>query len=159
MPLPYTGLGIGLCLWGTLLGGWASPASSLGLAPTLAQTGTQPLAQAEDLDTLPETKPLTLVVEGEPREVVLHLYQRRDRPLVTYYPPAMVTHDFCDSDGCGLSFVDEALGITYLGELDGHGFAAIVLFAPDAGDGFVPLANAVLSEVRMPATEGERPSP
>ncbi|MGF1567530.1 MAG: hypothetical protein ACFCVD_05595 [Nodosilinea sp.] len=41
------------------------------------------------------------------------------------------------------------MGLAYLGEASGRGFAAIVLFPPDAGDGFVPLAHAMLSEVQV----------
>jgi hypothetical protein len=41
------------------------------------------------------------------------------------------------------------IGAATLGEMDGQGFAAIEVLPPDAGDGFSPQANAILSEVRM----------
>ena len=54
------------------------------------------------------------------------------RQLVTFEPPDR-----------------EAIGLVYLGEASGHGFAAIVVFPPEAGDGFMPQVNAMLEELRV----------
>ena len=42
-----------------------------------------------------------------------------------------------------------AVGVAYLGEASGQGFAAVVVLPPDAGDGFMPQANAMLAELRV----------
>jgi hypothetical protein len=42
-----------------------------------------------------------------------------------------------------------AVGVVYLGEAQGRGFAALAIFPPDAGDGFMPQANALFREVQV----------
>jgi hypothetical protein len=54
------------------------------------------------------------------------------RQLVTFQPPDR-----------------ETMGLVYLGEASGHGFAAIAVFPPEAGDGFMPQVNAMFGEVRV----------
>lgn len=54
------------------------------------------------------------------------------RQLVTFAPPDR-----------------EAMGLVYLGEASGQGFAAIAVFPPEAGDGFMPQVNAMFGEVRV----------
>jgi hypothetical protein len=43
----------------------------------------------------------------------------------------------------------QVVGAATLGEMDGQGFAAIEVLPPEAGDGFAPQANAILSEMRL----------
>lgn len=182
--------------------------------PDGQRAGVRALAQVAQLDALPDRKPTTVMVEGEPQQVTLQLYAHPDMPLVTYYPPAMTTAEICGEDGCWITFRHEDLGaavlflfprdavsvtqvepyitgaqgllsdaswmvtgefvepqdlrfpwakkairfqsetrdvvgIVYLGEIDGSAFAVVEVFPPDAGDGFVPQANAILSEMRL----------
>jgi hypothetical protein len=194
-----------------LLGAW------LGIAPTPQAQASIPqaqvlLAQSAALDRLPATKTVTVLVEGEPQAMVMQLYQHPEVPLVTYYPPTLTPDQSCDADGCGVSFMNESMGVgvifffpagvaqatdvapyvtgpegliagnewvitgtytdqlnfpwarqmvtfqtpglaatglAYLGEASGRGFAAMAVFPPDAGDGFMPQVNAIFSEVQV----------
>ncbi len=42
-----------------------------------------------------------------------------------------------------------AVGLVYLGAVNNQGFAVMALFPPDAGDGFMPEANAIFSEIQV----------
>lgn len=203
-------IGVAGCLWATAPFSQAATLSLVAIEPVREDA----IAQNSAVEALPATKTLSVVVEGEPQDVTLQLYSNPELPLVTYYPATMTVEEVCDVDGCGVSFINEAmgtavlfvfptdarlasqvepqisgaagllqdndwaisgeytdarylrfpwakklisfqapdldaLGMAYVGELNDQGFAAIVVFPPDAGDGFVPLANAMLSEVQL----------
>ena len=193
--------------------GFALVVGFLGQASTLLAQEVAPLAQAlTDSDTLPATRSVTVLVEGEPQTIEMQLYQHPAVPLVTYYPATMTVDQDCDTAGCGVSFTDEttgagvivlfpagvtqaaavapyvtgpeglmaengwmvtgsyadqlefpwarqlvtfeppdqeAIGLVYLGEASDRGFAAIAVFPPEAGDGFMPQVNAMFGEVRV----------
>lgn len=44
---------------------------------------------------------------------------------------------------------DGRVGMVCLGEVDGRVFWSVMLFPPEAGDGFVPLADAILDNVQV----------
>jgi hypothetical protein len=96
---------VGLALVGAWLEGVPAP-----LAQSAAIAAQVVLAQAPDLENLPATKTVTLLVEGESQEVVMQLYQHPEVPMVTYYPPSLTADQTCDADGCGVSFTNEATG-------------------------------------------------
>ncbi len=197
----------GLALVGSWIGGIAAPLAQASMVPAEVF-----LAQAPDPGSLPATKTVTVMVEGEPQDLLLQLYQHPEVPLVTYYPSTLTPEQFCDTDGCSVLFSNEATqvalififpegstqasdmapyvtgpeglitanewvitgsytdnlnfswarqmvtfqtpeltatGLAYLGEANGRGFAVMALFPPDAGDGFMPEANAIFSEVQI----------
>jgi hypothetical protein len=72
--------------------------------------GSGPVAAQVSAEDWPDTKPVTVLVEGEPQTVTMQLYDQPDVPLVTYYPPAMAVAESCDQDGCFISFTYEDLG-------------------------------------------------
>jgi len=207
-----TGLSSLTLLWGFGFWGEVTPWKRVEVnsGGAIAQTS----ERRADAGALPATKPVTVMVEGEPRAVTLQLYEQSGVPLVTYYPAAMSTAEACEVDGCFISFTYEdlgaavffllpaeavvaadvepyitgeegllagngwsvtgehtqetalrypwakkmitfrseetsAVGVAFLGELEGKAFAAVEVFPADAGDGFAPQAHAILSEIRM----------
>lgn len=111
MDLRRTSMGLGLGCFAVMMGQGASAQPGIDRLAVewkgaIAQNPAQPLSEG----TLPETKPMTVMVEGEPQAVTMQLYERPEIPLVTYYPPAMTTTEACDGDGCFVSFSYDELG-------------------------------------------------
>ena len=103
-------LGIG-CLAACMTLGLATETVSLeGFRVSLNIASAQDSRPTSELEALPDSKTMTVVVEGEPQTVRMQLYERPGVPLVTYYPPAMTTSEACDDDGCFVSFTYEDLG-------------------------------------------------
>lgn len=61
-------------------------------------------AEAPLVSNLPETKRETILVEGEPQEITLKLYQQDYIPVLTYYPDSLTVNTACSDQGCGVFF-------------------------------------------------------
>ncbi|MDJ1180864.1 hypothetical protein PJF56_18545 [Roseofilum sp. BLCC_M91] len=61
-------------------------------------------AEAPLVSDLPQMKTETILVEGEPQEITLKLYQQDFIPVLTYYPESLMVNTACGDEGCGVFF-------------------------------------------------------
>ena len=102
------GIGCLAAVWAVASGGDVNHLGRWSLAPSAGLA--QNLEPAPEPVALPATKPVTVLVEGEPQTITMQLYQQAGGLLMTYSPSAICTSEACDPVGCFGSFPYDDLG-------------------------------------------------